>query len=117
MRRNCHPPHSAFPVVSKVCCSTVLTRRCWSARKVHALSCGSRCRKQDASPTSRSVKRAPSVSRRSVPSVSAPAAMTAETAVGVAAPRARLALLLLFAPALVWLVGLIVLPHLELAVL
>ena len=44
-----------------------------------------------------------------MPSVSAPAAMTAETAVGVAAPRARLALLLLFAPALVWLVGLIVL--------
>jgi len=31
--------------------------------------------------------------------------------------RARLALLLLIAPALVWLVGLIVLPHLELAVL
>jgi spermidine/putrescine transport system permease protein len=31
--------------------------------------------------------------------------------------RARLALLLLMAPALVWLVGLIVLPHLELAVL
>jgi spermidine/putrescine transport system permease protein len=34
-----------------------------------------------------------------------------------AAPRARLALLLLLAPALVWLVGLIVLPHVELAVL
>ena len=34
-----------------------------------------------------------------------------------AAPRARLALLLLLAPALVWLVGLIVLPHAELAVL
>ena len=33
------------------------------------------------------------------------------------APRARLALLLLLAPALVWLVGLIVLPHVELAVL
>ena len=33
------------------------------------------------------------------------------------APRARLALLLLLAPALVWLVGLIVLPHFELAVL
>jgi len=43
--------------------------------------------------------------------------MTAETAVGLAAPRARLALLLLLAPALVWLVGLIVLPHLDLAVL
>jgi len=43
--------------------------------------------------------------------------MAAETAVGLAIPRARLALLLLLAPALVWLVGLIVLPHLELAVL
>jgi spermidine/putrescine transport system permease protein len=43
--------------------------------------------------------------------------MPTETTVGLAAPRARLALLLLLAPALVWLVGLIVLPHLELAVL
>ena len=43
--------------------------------------------------------------------------MTPETSVGIASPRARLALLLLLAPALVWLVGLIVLPHLELAVL
>jgi spermidine/putrescine transport system permease protein len=33
------------------------------------------------------------------------------------APRARLVLLLLMAPALVWLVGLIVLPHVELAIL
>src|SRR5260370_12590170 len=37
--------------------------------------------------------------------------------VDLAAPRTRLALLLLFAPALVWLLGLIVLPHVELAVL
>ena len=36
---------------------------------------------------------------------------------GTNAPRARLALLLLLAPALLWLVGLIVLPHVELAVL
>ena len=36
---------------------------------------------------------------------------------GSAAPRARLALLLLLAPALLWLVGLIVLPHVELALL
>ena len=35
----------------------------------------------------------------------------------LAAPRARLALLLLLAPALLWLVGLIVLPHIELAYL
>jgi spermidine/putrescine transport system permease protein len=35
----------------------------------------------------------------------------------VAAPRTRLALLLLLAPALVWLVGLIVLPHVDLALL
>src|SRR5438067_396851 len=70
-----------------------------------------------ASPSSRSEKRSPSVSSRSAPSVFAPAAMAAKTAVGIAAPRARLALLLLLAPALVWLVGLIVLPHLELAVL
>ena len=34
-----------------------------------------------------------------------------------AAPRARLALILLLAPAVVWLVGLIILPHVELAVL
>jgi len=39
--------------------------------------------------------------------------MTADTV----APRARLALLLLMAPALVWLIGLIVLPHVELAIL
>ena len=42
--------------------------------------------------------------------------MAAEAA-GKAAPRARLALLLLLAPAVVWLVGLIILPHVELAVL
>jgi spermidine/putrescine transport system permease protein len=35
----------------------------------------------------------------------------------LAAPHTRLALLLLFAPALVWLLGLIVLPHVELATL
>jgi len=35
----------------------------------------------------------------------------------LAAPRGRLALLLLLAPALIWLVGLIVLPHVELAAL
>jgi spermidine/putrescine transport system permease protein len=43
--------------------------------------------------------------------------MAAEAAAGLAAPRSRLALILLLAPALVWLVGLIVLPHLDLAVL
>src|SRR6266700_1606804 len=37
--------------------------------------------------------------------------------VDLAAPRTRLALLLLAAPALVWLLGLIVLPHVDLAVL
>src|SRR5204862_4770522 len=37
--------------------------------------------------------------------------------VDLAAPRPRLALLLLFAPALVWLLGLIVLPHVDLAAL
>jgi spermidine/putrescine transport system permease protein len=40
-----------------------------------------------------------------------------DDATGAAGRRARLALLLLLAPALVWLVGLIVLPHVELAVL
>jgi spermidine/putrescine transport system permease protein len=43
--------------------------------------------------------------------------MVAETAAGRAPPHARLALLLLMAPALVWLIGLIVLPHVELAIL
>jgi len=43
--------------------------------------------------------------------------MTTETAVALGAARARLALLLLLAPAMVWLVGLIVLPHVDLAVL
>lgn len=43
--------------------------------------------------------------------------MVAETTAGRAPPHARLALLLLMAPALVWLVGLIVLPHVELAIL
>jgi spermidine/putrescine transport system permease protein len=42
--------------------------------------------------------------------------MTAVTR-ALAAPRTRLALYLLFAPALLWLLGLIVLPHLDLAVL
>jgi spermidine/putrescine transport system permease protein len=37
--------------------------------------------------------------------------------IDLAAPRTRLALYLLFAPALLWLVGLIVLPHVDLAVL
>src|SRR5437870_11051443 len=37
--------------------------------------------------------------------------------VDLAAPRTRLALFLLAAPALVWLVGLIVLPHVDLAAL
>jgi spermidine/putrescine transport system permease protein len=39
------------------------------------------------------------------------------TSVDLGAPRTRVALLLLMAPALVWLVGLIVLPHAELAIL
>jgi spermidine/putrescine transport system permease protein len=43
--------------------------------------------------------------------------MAAEVAGDLTAPRTRLALLLLMAPALVWLVGLIVLPHLDLAIL
>ena len=43
--------------------------------------------------------------------------MAVSVAGGSDAPRQRLALLLLMAPALLWLVGLIVLPHLELAVL
>ena len=43
--------------------------------------------------------------------------MQAEAARSSAAPQARLMLLLLLAPALIWLVGLIVLPHIELAVL
>ena len=43
--------------------------------------------------------------------------MAPETSADLGAPRTRLALLLLMAPALVWLVGLIVLPHLDLAVL
>ena len=43
--------------------------------------------------------------------------MSATATIDVAAPRTRLALYLLFAPALVWLLGLIVLPHVDLAVL
>jgi spermidine/putrescine transport system permease protein len=43
--------------------------------------------------------------------------VTAAVSTDLAAPRTRLALFLLFAPALVWLLGLIVLPHVELAVL
>ena len=45
------------------------------------------------------------------------AALVTTTPSRSAGPGARLALLLLFAPALVWLVGLIVLPHVELALL
>ena len=45
------------------------------------------------------------------------AARHAVAAGGLATPRARLALLLLLAPALLWLFGLIVLPHVELAFL
>ena len=43
--------------------------------------------------------------------------MAGDGAADLAAPRTRLALFLLAAPALLWLVGLIVLPHVELAVL
>ena len=43
--------------------------------------------------------------------------MSATATMDLAAPRTRLALYLLFAPALVWLLGLIVLPHVDLAVL
>ena len=43
--------------------------------------------------------------------------MTGAATIDLAAPRTRLALGLLFAPAFVWLVGLIVLPHVDLAVL
>jgi spermidine/putrescine transport system permease protein len=43
--------------------------------------------------------------------------MTGGATIDLAAPRTRLALGLLFAPALVWLVGLIVMPHVDLAVL
>jgi spermidine/putrescine transport system permease protein len=43
--------------------------------------------------------------------------MTGAATSELAAPRTRLALYLLFAPALLWLLGLIVLPHLDLAVL
>jgi spermidine/putrescine transport system permease protein len=52
---------------------------------------------------------------RSAPSVSA--SMAADGAGANATSKGRLALLLLLAPALVWLVGLIVLPHVELAIL
>lgn len=44
-------------------------------------------------------------------------AASSTASIPLAAPRGRLALLLLLAPALVWLVGLIVLPHVELAAL
>src|SRR6266496_3425852 len=43
--------------------------------------------------------------------------MTGTPTIDIAAPRTRLALFLLAAPALVWLVGLIVLPHVDLAAL
>jgi len=43
--------------------------------------------------------------------------MSTTATIDLAAPRTRLALYLLFAPALVWLLGLIVLPHVDLAVL
>jgi spermidine/putrescine transport system permease protein len=45
------------------------------------------------------------------------ATASSTASIQLAAPRGRLALLLLLAPALVWLVGLVVLPHVELAVL
>ena len=80
---------------------------------------GSRCRRPGASPTCASARRSRSASIRSAPSASAPRAMRiAPRRDGpTVAAHARLALLLLMAPALVWLVGLVVLPHLELAVL
>src|SRR5207244_10790046 len=43
--------------------------------------------------------------------------VTAAVSTDLAAPRTRLALFLLFAPALIWLLGLIVLPHVDLAAL
>ena len=117
MRRSCRRPRNASPAVSKACCSTAPTRRCWCASRSRTRRSGSRCRRRAVSRISRSANRSPSASRRSVPSAFAPAAMAADTGSGIAAPRARLALLLLLAPALVWLVGLVVIPHLELAIL
>src|SRR5262245_31667007 len=117
MRRNCRAPCSVFLAASKACCSMAPTRRCWSARSDRTPRSGSLSHKRDVSPTSRSARWSPSVLTPDASCVFEPAAMAAESIVGLPAPRARLALLLLLAPALVWLVGLIVLPHLELAVL
>src|SRR5437660_77524 len=93
------------------------TLRCSCARSRRAPRSVSRCRRRDVSRISRSTRPWSSASTRRAPSAFARAVMATETAADLAAPRTRLALLLLMAPALVWLVGLIVLPHLELAVL
>ena len=103
---------------SRACSSTAPTRRCWCART------SSRQTFRIALPQTGRLRGSRRRARRSLfgfePARAVCFARGARwqlTPRRSVAPRARLALVLLLAPALVWLVGLIVLPHVELAIL
>src|SRR5690349_604987 len=112
MRASSRRPRNDSPRASRACCSTAPTPPCWFAKRRREPRCASRFRKRAASPISRSARRSCSASMRNAPFAFLPRSMVETTT-----SRARLALLLLLAPALVWLVGLIVIPHIELAIL
>src|SRR5580765_2153348 len=111
------PARNDFRGAWRACSSTARTPPCFFTSRAPAPRYGSRCRKRGASPTSLSVKRSPSRSTRDAPCASARMRAVVSAAGDPLASRARLTLLLLLAPAAVWLIGLIVLPHVELAVL
>jgi spermidine/putrescine transport system ATP-binding protein len=111
------PPRSDSRGAWRACCSTARTRPSFCARHARTPRYGSRCRRPGASPTSPSARRSPSRSTRDARCASARARAMVSAASDPLASRARLTMLLLLAPAAVWLIGLIVLPHVELAVL
>src|ERR1700757_1004704 len=92
------------------------TRPCCCARHAAARSCASRCRRPAPTRTSRWVHTSLSASIRSGRSALPRPLPMPEEAVTAGGYR-RLLTGLLLAPAFLWLFGLIVLPHLDLALL
>ncbi len=120
---------TASAAASTACCSTAPTPPCCCARNVRAPSSGSRCRRPGGFADlrvgetvafgfdpQRAVCFALSPRRPHWPVERLACAPMPKTSTASAAP-CTLLLLLLLAPALLWLVGLIVLPHVDLAVL
>src|SRR5271165_405721 len=115
-RRNC----PRMPASSRACCSTARTRRCCCKRRARAGNFASPCRKPANSRISRCRSTSSSASIRSAQRASrlAPAWSIRMTDAAVSQRwRTRLTLWLLLAPALLWLGALILLPHVDLAIL